>query len=88
MYELGIYIQEDGILHSHSRDNLKSNIIPVFGAEMYSERLGFARNAEFTAKAPRALTEVPKVRFRQCLQKLHKLWQKYVTVHCFEGNIE
>jgi hypothetical protein len=26
-YELGVYIPEDGILHSHRRENLKSYII-------------------------------------------------------------
>jgi hypothetical protein len=25
-YELGLYIPEDGVLHSHRRENLKSNI--------------------------------------------------------------
>jgi hypothetical protein len=25
-YELGVYVSEDGILHSHRRDNLKSYI--------------------------------------------------------------
>jgi hypothetical protein len=28
-HELGIYIQEDGILHSHRRKNLQSNIIII-----------------------------------------------------------
>jgi hypothetical protein len=27
MYELGFYIPEDGILHSHCRENLKSYIV-------------------------------------------------------------
>jgi hypothetical protein len=27
-YELGFYIQEDGILHSHIRENLKCYIFP------------------------------------------------------------
>jgi hypothetical protein len=26
-YELGFYISEDGILHSHDRENLKSYIV-------------------------------------------------------------
>jgi hypothetical protein len=26
-YEMGFYIPEDGVLHSHRRENLKSNII-------------------------------------------------------------
>jgi hypothetical protein len=30
-YELGFYIPEDGILHSHSRENLKSYIDEVIG---------------------------------------------------------
>jgi hypothetical protein len=25
-YELGFYIREDGVLHNHSRENLKSDI--------------------------------------------------------------
>jgi hypothetical protein len=28
-YELGFYIPEDGILHSHRRENLKSYIHPI-----------------------------------------------------------
>jgi hypothetical protein len=30
-YELGFYIPEDGILHSHCRENLKSYLVPLYG---------------------------------------------------------
>jgi hypothetical protein len=36
-YELGFYIPKDGILHSHSRENLKSNIA-LTGWPLYRRR--------------------------------------------------
>jgi hypothetical protein len=35
-YELGFYIPEDTILHSHRRENLKSYIIFCYVKVMYS----------------------------------------------------
>jgi hypothetical protein len=35
-YELGFYIPEDGILHSHRRENLKSYILPSTCFVVYS----------------------------------------------------
>jgi hypothetical protein len=34
MYELRFYIQEDDILHSHRRENLKSYRLAVYWAEL------------------------------------------------------
>jgi hypothetical protein len=42
-YELGLYIPEDGILHSHRRKNLKSykkaSVLPHFSAPVYTDKM-------------------------------------------------
>jgi hypothetical protein len=42
-YELGFYIPEDGILHSHSRENLTSYIALTGGALQRRGNLRFPR---------------------------------------------
>jgi hypothetical protein len=39
-YELGFYIPEDDILHSHRRENLKSYILAELSAEESRGKLG------------------------------------------------
>jgi hypothetical protein len=39
-YELGFYIPEDGILHSHCRENLKSYKLQMY-LQTYRHRSGF-----------------------------------------------
>jgi hypothetical protein len=35
-YELGLYIPEDGILHSHSRENLKSYTVLMMSVVQFN----------------------------------------------------
>jgi hypothetical protein len=50
-YELGVYIPEDDILHSHSRENLKSYMIEMHCAvaEMTTAHSSKATNSQHQA---------------------------------------
>jgi hypothetical protein len=69
MYELGFYIPEDDILHSHRRENLKSFYISVFtSAANRNSTFGLPHNLLFSNPCLVTGKFVPVIGFRR---KIH-----------------
>jgi hypothetical protein len=83
-YELGFYIAEDGILHSHCRDNLKSYIHLFLSSGERKETvilLGLLELIPFNGPGPTSPDEGNRPLFRYVVFSSHlEFWK----VHKFE----
>jgi hypothetical protein len=100
-YELGFYIQEDDILHSHRRENLKSYIVnPDLQMRGYRERsslLGFVQQQSFQNVPDVVDTSLHGYDFTRSKEKHQQdIWMRIVAlddvaiavmsfVHCILG---
>jgi hypothetical protein len=57
-YELSYYIPEDDILHSHSRENLKSLLNPFHSSEVESSYIKISGNGPNRTKASTSISAV------------------------------